>query len=422
MLDRTLSPKYIDIPTIKIPQPYLNMTRSGSIPIFSYTGDDQKVIKLDMIFKSGKWYEPENGLAYFTGNMLKGGTSKSDSNKIASDMDYYGAVFSINSHRDFSHLQLLTIKKHFYKTLSIMKEIIVDSIFPEDYLDILKNIEKNRISLDDKKNNIVSYKILREQIYGKNHPYGIRLEQSDIDKIKIKDLKSYYSESFFSDCEVYISGIDDESEIDKVLDYLDYLKPNNAKDISHPIPKARSSKINLEIKDSVQSSISIGKSFPTKNHEDFIPLYIVNELLGGFFGSRLMTNIREEKGYTYGIYSQIIPMFNSSMFCISTDVAKEYAKKTCDEVYKEIEKLQTNPVDDEELDGLKKHIKGKILLSIDGPYSMMDKFIKVRSHGLNIDYYKKLYDKVSNIDQEEIMNITKKYLDLKTLNKVIVGS
>ncbi len=419
MLDRTVSPEYIDTSKVTLEEPDCYMINE-KIPLFVYRGTDQKVLKIDIIMKSGKYYEEQNGIAYFTAKMLKGGTKKIDSNKIAYQIDYFGSHLNFAVGRDFSHIQVVTESKHLSPLLDLIEEVINNSIFPNSYLKIIKNIEKNNISLEDKKNNILSHKILRELIYGENHPYGQQLKKLDIDKITSETLKKYFHNSFLSDCEVFVSGLVKDHQLDEIISTIKTISIHKSKYIKTNFFSKPSKKI-IGVKNSVQSSISMGKTVPLKNNKDFKSIYIVNELLGGYFGSRLMMNIREEKGYTYGIYSQILPMTNSTLFYISTDVAKNYTKKTCEEIKNEIIKLQRVPIENEELENFKRHLKGTLLLSMDGPYSKMDKFIKVRNHRLNGSYYKELYEHINSIDQEMILNISKKYFDFDSLCQVIVG-
>jgi predicted Zn-dependent peptidase len=173
--------------------------------------------------------------------------------------------------------------------------------------------------------------------------------------------------------------------------------------------------------DALQTAIRIGKIMFNKTHPDFISFSVLNTILGDYFGSRLMSNIREDKGYTYGIGSYMMENTHFGYFMIATEVAKEVREATIQEVKKELERLQTELVPEEELELVKSYLLGQLLKAADGPYAMLDLFSGVELHGMDISFYNKYIQKVQEITSEEIREMACKHLDWKSLSIISVG-
>ncbi len=177
----------------------------------------------------------------------------------------------------------------------------------------------------------------------------------------------------------------------------------------------------IEKPDSVQSAIRIGKLTIGKSHHDFVKLQVVSTILGGYFGSRLMSNIREDKGYTYGIGSFIAPMNQASYFGIATEVGVDITRQAIDEIYKEINRLSTDIMPNEELELVKSYLMGEILKSVDGPFALAERWKGMLLFGLDSEYFKKMIETISSITPEEVLDIAKKYLVADEMYEVVVG-
>jgi predicted Zn-dependent peptidase len=177
----------------------------------------------------------------------------------------------------------------------------------------------------------------------------------------------------------------------------------------------------LAKEDSLQAAISMGRVLFAKDHPDYLPLLVVNELLGGYFGSRLMRNIREDKGYTYGIFSRVVPLKHTSYLLIATEVIQTFSQATCQEIAQEIKTLQTVPVPEEELKTLQNYMLGTFLSEINDPFSIMEKFKAVYLHGLDQAYYEQLHDTIRHISAPQIRTLANEYLSTDSFSQVIVG-
>ena len=160
----------------------------------------------------------------------------------------------------------------------------------------------------------------------------------------------------------------------------------------------------------MQAAIRIAQPFPNRQHEDFIGMQVLNNIFGGYFGSRLMSNIREDKGYTYGIHSYLENHVQTSALSITTEAGRSVAKPTIEEVYREMERLRNEPVPAEELALVRNYMVGSILGHIDGPFQIINRWKLYLLQGLPADYFYKSLDVIKHISVEELQALANKYL------------
>lgn len=420
MLDRKIAPPFKRVANIAIPQAKRTCLDNG-IPLYYIEAGKQPVVRLEFIFKAGAWYEDSKGASYFAAKMLSEGTQQKSSAQISYEVEKFGAYLELNPTLDYSIVTLECLSKHLNNLLPLLHEILRQPTFPEDELVTLKNIKGQQTRVQNEKSSFLASKKFREAIFGEAHPYGKDLSLEDIDKLTRDDVRSFYDQYYTLPFEVLISGLPNSgfiADINKIFGQTVLQKA--AADptyISHPI----SSPTIIEKEANLQSSIRVGKKLLTKDQPDYVKLLIVNEILGGYFGSRLMKNIREDKGYTYGISSALVPLRNDGYFIIGTDVNKENTRNTLQEIYKEIEVLQTTLISDDELNTVRSFMIGSFLSEINTPFALSDKFKGVHLYGLGYDFYDSYLQTVNNITSTEIRDLAQQYLQRDTFSEVIVG-
>lgn len=420
MLDRKIAPPFKRVANIAIPQAKRTCLDNG-IPLYYIEAGKQPVVRLEFIFKAGAWYEDNKGASYFAAKMLSEGTQQKSSAQISYEVEKFGAYLELNPTLDYSIVTLECLSKYLNNLLPLLHEILRQPTFPEDELVTLKNIKAQQTRVQNEKSSFLASKKFREAIFGEAHPYGKDLSLEDIDKLTRDDVRSFYDQYYTLPFEILISGLPNSgfiADINKIFGQTVLQKA--AADptyISHPI----SSPTIIEKEANLQSSIRVGKKLLTKDQPDYVKLLIVNEILGGYFGSRLMKNIREDKGYTYGISSALVPLRNDGYFIIGTDVNKENTRNTLQEIYKEIEVLQTTLISDDELNTVRSFMIGSFLSEINTPFALSDKFKGVHLYGLGYDFYDSYLQTVNNITSTEIRDLAQLYLQRDTFSEVIVG-
>jgi len=420
LLDRKTPPAFKTIDNISFPWPTTVKT-DVDIPLFVLNQGAFPIIKLSLLFEAGSWYEPQNGVAYFAAKMLTEGTLNRTAQEIAAYIDHYGANLTVITKVDYCSIELVCLSKHFAPMLDLLLELLTTPTFPQAQLNLLQKLKIQALKVEDEKNSQLSHKHFKEALLGKEHPYGYSLTAADIASVTTGHLIAFHQDQLLAGCQVLLSGQVTEQHIQYVQHLLSRIPSKKANRPAYPLSIKPPSKIHVQKEGSLQSAICIGKILFPKTHPDYLAMYIVTELLGGYFGSRLMRNIREEKGYTYHIYATMLPVKETTYFLISTEAIQEFTEQTCEEIYREIAILQNEEVDLEELNTLKNYMIGNFLTSINDPFSIMQRFKETHLYGLDQNFYEDFYHTLHHITPARIKEVANTYLSLDSLTEVRVG-
>ena len=422
MPDRKQIPPIKQIYNLKIKQPTCHKLDNG-IPVYEISLGTQEIIKLEIVFKAGRPYENKKMAARATARMLKEGTALYSSSKIAEMVDFYGGTLSLPVNLDTSNIVLYALSKHFDKLLPLVAEMILNPAFPEKELDIFKENNLRQLEDDLSKNDVLAYRQVTESIFGKEHPYGYNSQAETYRSIERKDILEHYDQNYGAEnCIIFINGKTTPAHIELLNQFLGKI-PNKSNfttpqvDFKTPIP----GKLKISKPESIQTAIRIGRKLFCRNHKDYNGFYVLNAILGGYFGSRLMTNIREEKGYTYNIFSTIDPMIFDGCFYIGTEVGNDFSKSTIEEIYKEIALLRSEPIEEEEMEMVRNYLMGNLLNMIDGAFNVGEVARICKLEGLPFDAIDTLIKEIKTIQPERIMKLANQYLKEEDLWEVVVG-
>jgi len=367
---------------------------SNGLPYYAINAGEQDVVKVDFIFKAGIVYDKNPIIADFVNALLEAGTSDKTAKQIAEELNFYGAFLELDVTQHFSSVTLYTLNKHFSKTLTIISDIIFNSTFPKKEIEILKQNKLQRYAISRQKTSIITQELFVETLFGNSHPYGINPNSEDIENVNSKNIKKFYSENYIlENMKIIISGKVKEEHIkqlDKLFGQKKLSKIKKAK-INYKKQTSKETKLFAEIEGTLQSSLKIGKETINRLHPDYFKLSIASIILGGYFGSRLMTNIREDKGYTYGISSSNMSLQEAGIFVISASSGKDVYEKAIIEIYKELKILRTELVSEEELDRVRNYLTGSFAKMFDGVFSKSNILKAMLPYNLNLDYYQKYF-------------------------------
>lgn len=419
MLNRKIAPPFIKSSSFLLPNPTTVLLSSGA-KLHSIAGVQQDIIKVEFIFRAGKWFESKVGLSHFTAQMIERGTTEKTSSQLAEYFDRYGAHIDISPGLDFTSIALYTLTKNLRHVLPAFLEMLKTPSFPENELRQMKEVFIENLKINNEKNSFLASKALRKNIFDSQHPYGNSIEPKDVNHLVREDLLQYFEE-YLIPSEVFVVSKADKSTVDYISDMVSVFsksKSRNKKSIS------QSSSPFLEKIDkanSVQSSVRLGKKTISRNNPDYFDLLFLNHILGGYFGSRLMKNIREEKGLTYGIQSSINSLVNESFMVIGADVNKENENLIFQEIKNELIKLQNSKVDESELDAAKGHFTGSLQSETANPFSVAEKVKTIKLFSLPDNYYLTLMERVHSITSDELLGTAQLYLNDDDFFKVAVG-
>jgi predicted Zn-dependent peptidase len=425
-IDRKIMPALVSAGKIDIPHAHSHTLANG-IPVYYINAGTQDVVKIELIFRAGAYNQDMPLLANTTNAMLEEGTKKHNSEEIASMLDYYGSFLETSAHQDYAVVALYSLGKHVSKVLPLLEEIIKEPTFPQEEFDVYIKTKKQRFLVDDQKVRVVAARNFPSILFGDIHPYGHAVKINEYDNLKTELLKQFHSSHYSPDgCAIIISGRVDEKHLKLLADYFgsSSWKPVSSNGSAKELPlKASTEKKHLiEKKGALQSAIKLGRPLFLKNHPDSIPFQILNTIFGGYFGSRLMANIREDKGYTYGIGSGVVFLKHAGYLQISSEVGANVCANALVEVYKEMDRLCTDLVPAEELQLVKNYLTGNFMRSMDGPFSLAERFKNIWLHGLDYSYYEKYLQTLNDITAEQLRNIAGKYLAKDSIYELVVGA
>jgi len=423
-LNRKQAPDFKTIDKIDIQQAE-SFTLKNGIKVFTINSGSQELTKIEFIFKAGMYYQTQPLLASATNNLLETGTKSYTANELSDNIDFFGSFFECNVSQDFSSLALYSLNKYLDKSLHYVEEIIKYPTFPKDELDIYLSNKKQKHLVNSQKVNVIARRRFSELLFGEKHPYGVDVKTEDFDKLTLDRIKEFYKSYYHSgNCTIVASGKLAGNLVDTLDQFFGKEKWGGADTIVIPkieLDTTKQQKHFVEKVDAIQSAVRIGRVLFNKKDPDYFKFQVLNTILGGYFGSRLMANIREDKGYTYGIGSGLASLVHGGYFFISTEVGTDVTNDTLKEIYKEIKLLREEEVDADELETVRNYVLGQFLRSVDGPYSLADKFKAVWEFDLGYDYFDKYFDAVKTITPKEIKDLANKYLQEKDLIELVVG-
>lgn len=424
MLDRTIQPAIKPISKITFPE-VEKTTLSNGTPLHLIRDDANEVVRIDFMFAGGSWHQAKPLVSYLTNQMLKEGSANLNSQQIAEKLDFYGSWLQLSASYHYSYLTIYSLSKYVAETLEVVDEMLKTPAFPQAEFEILLNKRKQHFLLDEQKVQALASKKFSACIYGAEHPYGKTAKAEDFENISTADLRQFYTDYYGShNAEIVLAGKINQDILNhieklfgqehwgaakKASEQAHKLKPETEK--SHLIPKT----------DAVQSAVRIGRVGIERNHPDFFGMKVVSTVLGGYFGSRLMTNIREEKGYTYGIGCSFNAMKEGGSFGIATECATEYVEPLITEVYKEMDLLCNELVCEEELEMVKNFMLGDAARLFDGTFSIADACISLLANDLDISFYKNQIQTIRDITAEEIQTLAQKYFVKDEFYEIIAG-
>jgi len=422
-LKRNHPPLIFGVDRVEYIEPIHHRLANG-VDLFSLKSGDQEVVKIDFSFKAGSWYGHTRLDSTMAASMLQEGTKHHKASEIANTFDFYGAQFSSGSSYDNNYISLLSLKKYLPNLLPMVSEIIREASFPEEEFEILRQKRKQRAIVDAGRVGLIAQKGFLRNLFGEGHPYSPVASPDAYDDITLEGVKSHFNKYYLPGrMTITASGFVDNGVIQQIADHFSSnwgITDLSDEKNNHQLPLSGKS-LFLEKEGANQNAVAIGKLFPTQNHPDFPALKLLCTILGGYFGSRLMSNIREDKGYTYSIQATPISFKHNGIFLIFAEVKTDKTDETVTEIFREIEKLSAEFITQEELVPIQNYMLGRILEDFDGPFARAQTFASLREVNLDFDYYNRLIHTIKTATPADIRELARKYISPESMNTVIAG-
>lgn len=395
-------------------KPYEHYKLDNGIPVYSIEAGAQEVLQVELVFYAGNFFEEKKGIAAATNFLLKNGTTSRTALEINEAFEYYGAYCNRACYNETAVITLHSLTRHLNKLFPVLQDMLTNSIFPGKELDIYLQNSRQRLKVNLQKAEFIAGRLIDSYLFGGKHPYGVYTNLEDLDKLSIDEIKKFYEQYYLNGQVVIFVAGKVPAELPEMLnEYIGKLaigkQGNSIPDIRTTPATEKKYRIQNDA-EAVQGAIRIASNFPNRHHPDFKKAIILNNVFGGFFGSRLMSNIREEKGYTYGIHSYLQNHMQQSAWMISTEAGKDVCEPTIEEIYKEMKRLREELIGEEELLLVRNFMIGGLLGDLDGPFQIIAKWKNIILNDLDESYFYDSINEIKTISAVELQQIANKYL------------
>jgi len=401
-----------------------------------YIGNDIKIIVsenknqpltfLKISFNNGAISENKFGTAYMTGLMMTRGTKNRTNEQISEKIDYHGASLNCTAQWDDTCLNIVSVSEYFEKMFELGIECVFHPTFPEGEADKLKKKHKATIMQELADVNYLSQITFYKTIFN-GHPYSHPLigTVDSIESIDLSDIKNWYFNNFLGSKPTFIfsGNIAREKAIALVENHFSDYQVNQDRPDFHKPKKITGVNIAIANKpDASQVALRIGKNVVNRKNPDFAYLQLANTVFGGYFMSRLNKVLREEKGLTYGVFSNIENRKYSSIQMVGTNINKDNVNLAIQFIIKEYEKINTIRVTKKELFPTSQYILGSFLRSIETPQQLGSLINSLELNNLPINYFDKYYKQIANAEPEQVFEAQQKYFSPENLVIAAAGN
>jgi predicted Zn-dependent peptidase len=401
----------------------------NGVSVFTIDAGAQEVLQLELVFFAGNAYESQPVLASATNHLLKNGTRKRSAFAINEHFEFYGSFCSRACYNETAVITLHTLSRHLPLLLPVLREMVTEANFPEEELSTFCQNSRQKLAVNLKKCDFVANRLIDELLYGSAHPYGKYTRAEDYGSLNTELLRSFYGQHYINGhCVIFAAGKLPADLIEQLNLHFGKLPLHNhlkrtipSFPPAPPVPEgvARIERVTND-PSGVQGAIRIARPFPSRRHPDFQPVMVLNTVFGGYFGSRLMSNIREDKGYTYGIHSHVQNHLGDTAWMISTEAGKEVCEAAITEVYREMKRLCEEAVDEEELQLVRNYMIGLILGDLNGPFQLIGRWKNIVLNDLPADYFDQSVQVIKKISSEALQQLAQKYLDPQAFYELVV--
>jgi zinc protease len=423
MINRIIAPPIVDAVHFDLHlKPYEKFTLDNGVDVYAINAGAEEVMAIEWVFFAGNCFEEQNLVAASANFLLRNGTSKKTAFEINEHFEYFGSYLNRSCQHETAGITLHSLTKHIGELLPAVKELIMDSTMPPAELAIYQQNMKQRLRVSLKKSDFVAGRLIDASLFGEHHPYGKFSSAEAFDAVQQEQLLDFYKKHYQQGRFVLFVAGKLPANLETLLNKNFGDLPNNKMNVNSAAIQPATQKKSRVTNDpeGVQGAIRIARPFPNRHHPDFLKTQVLNSLFGGFFGSRLMSNIREDKGYTYGIHSYLQNHVQESAWMIATEAGKDVCEATIVEIYKEMKNLRETPVGEDELSLVKNYMMGTILGELDGPFQIISRWKNILLNNLDESYFYNALATIKKITAEELQELANKYLLQEEFYELVV--
>jgi zinc protease len=398
-------------------------TLENGLPFYVIQGGTEPVLKLEVLFNAGRPFERKKQVSRLMCQMLLEGTDQRSGREISEHFDFYGSNITSFLSMDHTGLTLYCLEKHAEVLIPVLLEVLTRPSFDAAEFARLQKNALEKLQLDLSKNDFVAYRELTVALFGPEHYYGYNSSEEVIRAVTLADLAEHFDRTYRAgNGYAFLSGRLKASTIDFVRNHLSQIpsgevcSPNEV-----PFFPPWQGQHRFPSPNKHQVAVRLGRKLFPRNHPDFDSMYILNAILGGYFGSRLMSQIREESGYTYNIYSSVENLLYDGTLLIAMETDKAFEEESITMIEKELRLLQEKPVKPAELNMVRSYLLGYMLTAMDGPLHVSELVRNLIVEGSGLESFDAFIDRINTITPGDIQGLAQQYLNPEEFVRILVG-
>jgi len=421
-LDRSIPPIVRPFTSFHLPADTTFVLPSGH-HLTRIQAGSQPVVRLEWVLACPTDFPP--GTFSLLAKTLLSGTTRFTSLEISEQLEQLGAFYEVSSQLDRITVTVYTLARQLDSVIPIFRDVLENAIFPEEEIRLQQKLMAQQIQLNQEKNSLLANQWFRHALFGADQRQGYILTESDVLALS-RDLlvQAYQEVVVHQPFHLFLSGSLTDTEFDRTREHFTQWPTKKSwSGLSEKFQgfKLPAGRLDYPRPASVQASIRMGRSLVSRKHPDYFPLLVANTTLGGYFGSRLMKNIREEKGLTYGISSSLVPSANYGYWVIGTDVKVDLVNVAIEEIRRELQQLRDIPMEQHELETVQNYLLGSYVGSLNTAFDIGDKFKMLYTQGLTRAYYDEYMERIRAVTVEDIQRVATIYWQVADLTTIVVG-
>ena len=423
MLDRGKSPELRTFDDLRFDYPDY-ITLPNGVKVYVVNRGDQAVNRLELVCRGGVMEETKALQSLTLSSMFVHGSEEVSSAEVAEILDYYGAYMNATNSDNFTQVQLNSLNKNFDEVLPLMKNLIEAPAVPEREFEVFKTQMKSAYKTAREKVKYLAQTLGHKMYYGEGHPLALRVSDEDVDNLTREDVLAFHKQYYRAEnMALVLSGCVGDKELKLVEEYFgkDEIKGSAAVPVDVE-RNAWTKRVAVENKeDALQSAVYMVQEGVLRSHEDYVNLRILVTALGGYFGSRLMQNIREDKGYTYGINAMLMGRRMGSEVVVVSECDTAYTEPLINEVKREVVRLQDELMDEGELSIVKNSMLSDLAKVLDSPLSMASSVVANMLYATGEDYFNRQVRDINKMTPEKLREVANRYLDVEKFYIAVAG-
>lgn len=380
---------------------------------------------INITIKTGNIHEAEDEvwLSDVMSDLMQEGSTSATGNEIADKLAGMGGELGIGVGMHTMSLSTSVLYEFTPEALAILSDVLMNPAFPEDELERLINDNKRSVSVSLTRPQPIAQEAFSKVVYP-DHPYGrVFPTETMLDSYTLEKVQGFYEANLGAKrTTIYIVGKFDEAEVQaRVESALATWRPGPEDSYPVATPVTGESMAIIDRPGAPQSTLMFGIPVVDPSNDDWIPLAVTNSLLGGSFGSRITSNIREDKGYTYSPFSSISANYKSGVWVEQADVTTDVTGPSLREITKEIYRLQNEPPSQQELEGIQNYAAGIFVLQNSTPGGIIGQLVNMDVHDLDDTYLTNYVQGIYQVTPEQVQEMTRKYINPEKMTLIMVG-